>query len=68
MTLVMPYTIFAYVLFRTYARKTKQHFGNGTLLKLTMPYSIALFFTYLIVVIVWYVLKVDLGPNIGMFI
>lgn len=68
MTILMPYTIFAYVLFNIYAKKTKQHCGNGTYFKLTIPYSIALTLTYFIIVVIWVVLNIDIGPGVPLFI
>lgn len=64
----MPYTIFAFVLFNVYAKKTKQHCGNGTYFKLTVPYSLALLGTYFIIVVLWVVLNIDLGPDVQLFL
>ncbi len=67
-SIFMPFTIFAYTLFHIYAKKTKQHCGNGTYFKLTVPYSIALTATYLIVIASWVLLNIDLGPGSSIFI
>ncbi|MFV0424433.1 MAG: AbgT family transporter [Bacilli bacterium] len=67
-SILMPYTIFAYVLFNIYAKKTKQHCGNGTYFKLTFPYSMALTGLYFIVIVIWVVLNIGLGPNVPLFI
>lgn len=64
----MPYTIYAYVLFNVYAKKTKQHCGNGTYFKLTVPYSLALLGTYFIIVALWVGLNIDLGPGVQLFL
>lgn len=61
--LVLPFTIFTYVLMNSYGAKTLQRCGNGTYIKLTYPYAIALFFVGLIVLILWVVLKIPLAPG-----
>ncbi len=67
-SVLMPYTIFAYVLFNIYAKKTKQHCGNGTYFKLTAPYSAALFATFLLIILTWVVLNIDIGPEIPLYL
>ncbi|MFV0499842.1 MAG: AbgT family transporter [Bacilli bacterium] len=67
-SIMMPYTIFAYVLFNIYAKKTKQHCGNGTYFKLTFPYSITLCVTYLLVIVVWILLNIDMGPSVPLYL
>ncbi len=68
LTAVMPYTIFAYTLFNIYAKKTKQHCGNGTYFKLTVPYSGALIVTTTLTILVWVLLNIDLGSGVSIYI
>lgn len=67
-TPVLPYTIFAYALFDIYAKKTKQHCGNGTFFKLTFPYSIALGIAFIIVIVTFIMLSIPLGIGTNVFI
>ncbi len=67
-TVMMPYTLFVYVLFKSYAVKTKQHCGNGTVLKLTLPYSITLAFTLAVTIALWISLGLLLGPDVNIYI
>lgn len=41
--------------------------GIGTVLSLTMPYSIAYLIALVIMLIIWYVLKLPLGPGVSLF-
>ncbi len=65
---VMPYTIFAYALFDIYAKKTRQHCGNGTYFKLTVPYSLALGVVFTIIMLVFVLLNIPFGNGINIFL
>ncbi len=64
-SLIMPYTIFAYALFDSYAYKTKQQTGNGTYVKLTYPYVLSYMVVFIIIFIVWFVLTIPLSNTIS---
>ncbi len=65
---VMPYTIFTYTLFDIYAKKTKQHCGNGTYFKLTVPYSIILGIVLTIIILVFILLNIPLGSGTNIYL
>ncbi len=67
-TPIMPYTIFAYALFDIYAKKTRQHCGNGTFFKLTVPYSIVLGIVFTITLLVFTLLNIPLGSGTNIFL
>ncbi len=63
-SIVMPYTIFAFVLFDAYAIKTNQNCGNGTYVKLTYPYALAYAVVFGLLFIIWLVLSIPLSNTL----
>jgi aminobenzoyl-glutamate transport protein len=66
LTPFMPYTIFAYSLFRVYGAKTKQKVGIGTGLSLTLPFALILMFILFILLALWVTFILPLG-EVGVF-
>ncbi len=61
LTPFMPYTLFAYALFRVYGKKTKQEVGIGTSLSLTLPFSLIMMFILFIMITIWISFLLPLG-------
>jgi len=61
MTPFMPYTIFAFALFRVYGAKTKQKVGIGTALSLTLPFSLMLLLILFSLLSLWVTFILPLG-------
>ena len=43
----------------------KEPIKMGTYISLMLPYSVAIFFTYTIQLIIWMIFKLPLGPGAG---
>ena len=48
-----------------FAQKYDDESGAGTIISTMLPYSIVFFIGWLSLLIVWYVLKLPLGPGVG---
>ena len=59
----MPY--FAIVI--AFAQKYDKKVGIGTLIATMLPYSIAFFIVWTIMLFVWMALGIDLGPGSGIY-
>ena len=57
-----------FALIVTFAEKYDKKSGIGTLISTMMPYSIALLIGWTILLIVWYVFNLPLGPGIGIWL
>jgi|GEM_PF-3669059 len=61
LTPFMPYTLFAYSLFRVYGAKTNQKVGFGTALSLTLPFAIIMMFVLFVLLAMWMTFILPLG-------
>ncbi|MHC5099242.1 AbgT family transporter [Peptoniphilus genitalis] len=51
-----------------YRRKTDPEIGIGTVISYTLPYSLAILTSLVILIIVWVLLGLPLGPGAGIHI
>ena len=57
-----------FALIVTFAAKYDKKSGIGTLVSTMVPYSIALLIGWTILLVVWFVLRLPLGPGIEIFL
>ena len=48
-----------------FAQKYDEESGAGTIISTMLPYSVVFFIGWLVLLIVWYIMKLPLGPGIG---
>jgi len=62
-TPVLPYFALVIVYFQKYVKQS----GIGTIMATMLPYSIALFISWTVLLIIWVLLVLPLGPGVSMF-